>query len=213
MNNQPNRNNFMICPNCRQYVTRNSVFCNFCGFRFYPINPAPRSKPKKKPNIALLIMIFCGMLLFILYVVSTFIDDAESETTENTTENVTITATATTELAESTTSESDEYTESKVDDEIVFYAFAQEVVEGLLKDPDSAKFPSLASGDVAVDRYDSLVVVQGYVTANNSFGAKTREYYYLQLVVQYNDNEWSYLPAYIKMGDQESGEYINPDEI
>lgn len=210
MNNQPNRNNFMICPNCRQYVTRNSVFCNFCGFRFYPINQVPRSKPKNKPNIALLIMIFCGMLLFILYVVSTFIDDTESETTENTTENVT---TATTELTESTTSESDEYIESKVDDEIVFYAFAQEVVEGLLKDPDSAKFPSLASGDVAVDRYDSLVVVQGYVTANNSFGAKTREYYYLQLVVQYNNNGWSYLPAYIKMGDQESGEYINPDEM
>ena len=205
MNNQPNRNNFMICPNCRQYVARNSVFCNFCGFRFYPINPVPRSKPKKKPSIALLIMILCGMLLFILYVVSTFIDD-----TENTTENVT---TATTELTESTTSESDEYIESKVDDEIVFYAFAQEVVEGLLKDPDSAKFPSLASGDVAVNRYDSLVVVQGYVTANNSFGTKTREYYYLQLVVQYNNNEWSYLPTYIKMGDQESGEYINPDEI
>ena len=34
MDNGNDQNNYMICPNCKQYVAYGSSFCNYCGFRF-----------------------------------------------------------------------------------------------------------------------------------------------------------------------------------
>ena len=38
------QNNYMVCPNCKQYVPRGSAFCNFCGFRF------PNNAPNQNVN-------------------------------------------------------------------------------------------------------------------------------------------------------------------
>lgn len=34
MDNGNNQINYMMCPNCKQYVPYGSAFCNYCGFRF-----------------------------------------------------------------------------------------------------------------------------------------------------------------------------------
>ena len=91
------------------------------------------------------------------------------------------------------------------EDNITFYyVYAEEMVEPCLKNAKSAKFCS--SGEASYKRYDNIVEVRGTVTAKNDFNAKVTENWVVQFMT--DENASQYVPMYIKIGDNESGEYI-----
>ena len=103
-------------------------------------------------------------------------------------------------------------TEIDIGDDAVYYSFAKEMVEGCLKDPSSAHFPSLSfSGEVAMKKNKDLVVVQSNVTAKNSFGTKVNSPFTVEFQIIDIDN-YQYNPIYINLDGETSGEYIDIDE-
>lgn len=94
-----------------------------------------------------------------------------------------------------------------------YYIIAQTIVKNALKNPSSAKFPSVITnaGEVAMERNGALVVVQSYVDATNSFGAKIRTNWTVEFMV-YDLDSFSYETVYINLGGEKAGEYIEMDE-
>lgn len=102
--------------------------------------------------------------------------------------------------------------EIDIGDDAVYYSFAKEMIEGCLKDPSSAHFPSLSfSGEVAMKKNKDLVVVQSNVTAKNSFGTKVNSPFTVEFQIIDMDN-YQYNPIYINLDGEISGEYIDIDE-
>lgn len=94
-------------------------------------------------------------------------------------------------------------------DAAIYYDIAKEIIKDCLKDPSSAKFPSLTfTNDVAMARNKDLVVVKSYVTAKNSFDAKIQTDYMVEFQVLDKDN-FVYNVIYIKLDNETSGEYID----
>lgn len=91
-------------------------------------------------------------------------------------------------------------------DRAAYVVIAQEIVSGVLKAPSTAEFQN--SWDMAVARNGNLVAVQGYVDSQNGFGAMIRS----DFVVEFNVidiGSFSYETQYIRIGDEESGEFID----
>lgn len=98
------------------------------------------------------------------------------------------------------------------DDISKYYIIAKTIVEGGLKNPSSAKFPSLFtnSSSIAISKVGDLICMQSYVDATNSFGAKVRTDWTVQFMVIDLDS-FSYETTYIKIGDDAAGEFIPMD--
>lgn len=87
-----------------------------------------------------------------------------------------------------------------------YVVIAQEIVSGVLKSPSTAEFQN--SLEMGVARNGNLVVVQGYVDSQNGFGAMIRS----DFIVEFNVidiSSFSYETQYIRIGDEEAGEYID----
>lgn len=93
------------------------------------------------------------------------------------------------------------------DNIIIYFAYAEEMVEPCLKNSKSAKF--CYSGDAYYKRYENIVEVRGNVTAKNDFNANVTENWVVQFMT--DENASQYVPMYIKIGDNESGEYTELD--
>lgn len=94
-------------------------------------------------------------------------------------------------------------------DMIYYYSIAQTIVEDCLKSPSSAKFPH--STEISYQKKGNLIAIQGYVDADNSFGASIRSNYLVQFYV-YDLENLSYEPTYIKIDDESSGDFISFDD-
>ena len=95
-------------------------------------------------------------------------------------------------------------------DAIYYMQIAEEIVKGNLKDPRSAKFPSIVtnSSEIGMQKKGDIVGVQSYVDATNSFGAKVRTKWLVEFEVV-DLSKYSYKTVYIKIGDSTAGEYVD----
>lgn len=98
-------------------------------------------------------------------------------------------------------------------DQSAYYIIAKTIVESALKNPNSAKFPSIntEAGSIAIERNGALVVVQSYVDAKNSFNATVRSNWTVEFMV-YDLSTYSYDALYIEIDGEKSGEYIKLDD-
>ena len=95
-------------------------------------------------------------------------------------------------------------------DRPAYYIMAQSIVEGGLKNPKSATFPSivLRPEEIAMSKKDDVVAVQSYVDAQNSFGATIRSKRLVEFRVIDLDT-YSYEPMYVNIdGEVLYGEFI-----
>lgn len=110
-------------------------------------------------------------------------------------------------------------TKEKFEDKIVtsneanvYYIMAQEVITSCLKNPKSADFPSLIVNpqDIGFKKNGDLVLVQSYVSAENSFGATVSSRWEVQFEVL-DMETYSYDLKYINFDGEKSGSYIEMD--
>ena len=93
------------------------------------------------------------------------------------------------------------------EDKTSYYAMAQGIVLNYLKSPSSASFP-WNKEEIGFEKNGNIVSVQGYVDAQNSFGAEIRS----QWTVQYEITDFDNLlcnPLYVNIDGVESGTYTN----
>ena len=99
-----------------------------------------------------------------------------------------------------------------IDNGSAYYSIAKEIVTSNLKSPKSADFPSIvwSSDEIQMQRNGSLVAVQGYVDAQNSFGAEIRSTYLVEFIVADIDT-YTYTAVYVKIDEETSGEFMEFD--
>ena len=95
-------------------------------------------------------------------------------------------------------------------DAVPYMQIAEEIVKQNLKNPRSAKFPSIVthSSDIAMMKKDDIVAVQSYVDATNSYGAKIRTQWTVEFKV-IDLAKYEYQTIYIKIGDNSTGSFID----
>lgn len=91
-----------------------------------------------------------------------------------------------------------------------YYVIAEEIIKNNLKSPSTANFPSLWSDEIKMQRNGDMVVVQGYVDAQNSFGTTIRSQWLVEFRVIDLDN-YSYETIYINIDGTKIGEFIELD--
>ena len=77
-NNQMNyqyQNNYVVCPNCNQYILYGSAFCNYCGFRFQYQQNMYQQQAKKRPYIS--VGFIFGIISAVMVFISTFLPYAK----------------------------------------------------------------------------------------------------------------------------------------
>lgn len=108
-----------------------------------------------------------------------------------------------------------EYADRNIDysSMISYYTMAETIIKGFLKNPSSAKFPSINTevGSISMERNGALVVVQSYVDAKNSFNAKVRSNWTVEFIV-YDLKSFSYEPVFIEIDGEKSGDFIDLDD-
>ena len=97
-----------------------------------------------------------------------------------------------------------------IDHESEYYSIAKEIILNNLKSPKSAEFSSLWSDEVKMQRNKDMVIVQGYVDAENSFGVSTRNQWQVEFKVLDLDT-FSYEIIYIFIDGNKFGEFIKLD--
>jgi hypothetical protein len=99
-----------------------------------------------------------------------------------------------------------------ITDSVSYYSIAKEIVKSSLKSPKSADFPSIvwSPDEIAMQRNGDMVAVQSYVDAQNSFGAEIRSKFLVEFQVIDIDT-YNYLPIYIDIDGETSGEFIDLD--
>lgn len=96
-------------------------------------------------------------------------------------------------------------------DRSAYYIMAQGIVEQGLKNPRSAKFPSIITRpeEISMAKNGDIIAVQSYVDAQNSFGATVRSNWTAQFMVV-NISTYSHEPLYLNIdGVAVYGEWIN----
>lgn len=92
-----------------------------------------------------------------------------------------------------------------------YYIMAKEIVESGLKNPRSAKFPSIVtkSQEIAMSKNGETIAVQSYVDAENSFGAMIRSEWIVQFEV-IDISTYSYDPLYVNIdGETLYGKWVD----
>lgn len=89
-----------------------------------------------------------------------------------------------------------------------YLTIAMNIVEGSLKAPSTAEFQS--SAEMGVARNGELVAVEGYVDAQNGFGAMIRSEFVVEFRV-IDIESLTYETVYIQIDDKTAGEFINLD--
>lgn len=94
-------------------------------------------------------------------------------------------------------------------DRNVYYIMAQDIVCNGLKNPSSAKFPSIVTHpeDILMQRNGDIVAVQSYVDAKNDFNAKVRTNWIVEFRAIDMDT-YSYEFIYINIGGEELGTFM-----
>ena len=94
------------------------------------------------------------------------------------------------------------------EDRIVYYIMAEDIIKNNLKSPNSAKFASLYSGEITMQKKDEIVGVSSYVDAMNAFGVSIRTKWIVEFE-PLNMSEYTYKILYIRIEDQEVGTFID----
>lgn len=81
------------------------------------------------------------------------------------------------------------------DYKIEAYVMSQDFVEDYLKNPSTAKFPTYSA--INVIQTGNRYKIEAYVDSQNSFGATTRNQYYM-ILERSNDGGWSKISCDIK---------------
>lgn len=91
-----------------------------------------------------------------------------------------------------------------------YYIMAQEIVKSALKNPSSARFPSIITGEaqIGMQKNGDLVAVSGYVDAKNSFNAKVRSNWTVEFRVT-DYNSFACDTVYINIDGEKYGEFID----
>lgn len=89
-----------------------------------------------------------------------------------------------------------------------YIVMAENAVEDRLKAPASAVFCNATEYRVAIS--DNLVLVQGHVDSQNSFGAMLRSEFIVELDVE-DVNNFRYRVVYMQIGEYEYYNYIDAD--
>lgn len=91
-----------------------------------------------------------------------------------------------------------------------YYIMAQEIVKSALKNPSSARFPSIITGEaqIGMQKNRDLVAVSGYVDAKNSFNAKVRSNWTVEFRVT-DYNSFACDTVYINIDGEKYGEFID----
>ena len=94
-------------------------------------------------------------------------------------------------------------------DRNTYYIMAQDIVCKALKNPSSAKFPSIVTRpeEISMQRNGSVISVQSYVDAKNDFNAKVRTDWIVEFEVIDMDT-YSYNLIYANIGGQKYGEFL-----
>lgn len=79
--------------------------------------------------------------------------------------------------------------EGETPDEVTAYIMCQEFVRDRLKAPASAEFPRYTRADIV--NTENRWKVEGWVDAENSFGARVRTSYYCILTYSAGDQSWT----------------------
>lgn len=92
---------------------------------------------------------------------------------------------------------------------ISYYLMAQEIVSRYLKNPSSAKFPSIVTHpeSIAMSKNNDIVAVKSYVNATNSLNATVKTEFLVEFRVK-DINNYSYELLYINIGGQTAGTYV-----
>lgn len=105
-----------------------------------------------------------------------------------------------------------EVLDSEIDkyDREPYYLMAQEIVKNNLKNPSSARFPSMVLNpqEISMSRKGNIVGVQSYVDAKNAMNAKVRENWLVEFEV-IDISTFSCNPVYVNIGGKKSGTYID----
>lgn len=105
----------------------------------------------------------------------------------------------------------EDYESKKInsDDEISYYIIAQEIVSGTLKNPKSAKFPSIVTHpeEIAMQRSGNIVAVKSYVESKNDFGLDVRNDWLVEFEIA-DIGTYSYNLLYANIGGEKIGEFI-----
>ncbi len=108
----------------------------------------------------------------------------------------------------------EDYESKKIgsDDRISYYVMAQEIVSGALKNPKSAKFPSIVTHpeEIAMQRKGNIVAVKSYVESKNDFGVEVRNDWLVEFEIV-DVGTYSYNLLYANMGGEEIGEFMDLD--
>jgi hypothetical protein len=154
------------------------VYCGACGGLFVknakscPICGKPRVKGINQKQVVGLVVICLMMGLLVLWCSS------GSLTT--------------------TPQQKDQKAQSYCENRRTAYYMSQEFVKMSLKAPSSAEFPRMEDSEVSVNYLgDCTHDVRAYVDAQNSFGAKIRNRYYVKLKNQKGTETWESLNVQI----------------
>ena len=116
------------------------------------------------------------------------------------------------ETSEETEPETEANTEAPTEDlqdmsdyETKLYVIAQEFIGKNLNNPKSAKFAPIY--ECAMQRNGSLMAIQGYLYAENGFGATTKNDFLLEINMIDADS-FLYDVVYCNVGGQEIGEFV-----
>lgn len=94
------------------------------------------------------------------------------------------------------------------DSKSAYYIIAKEIVSQQLKNPRSADFPSFtfSTQDISFTKTGTVITVQSYVDAKNSFGATVRSQWLVQFIPIDMDT-YTYETTYININGDKSGTY------
>ena len=90
-----------------------------------------------------------------------------------------------------------------------YYFIAKEIVKQCLVSPSSADFPFFDT-EVAMEKQDNLVAVQGYVDSQNAMGVEIRSDYVVQFYVTDLEN-MLYEVQYINIEGEKTGSFVEFD--
>lgn len=92
--------------------------------------------------------------------------------------------------------------------ESIYYVIATDIIRNCLKSPSTSQFAPMY--ECAMQRNGIIGAVQGYVDAQNSFGAIIRSNFVVEFVLLDADT-WSYEVLYIEVDGEISGEFVPLD--
>ena len=199
----------MYCKKCGKQLPDDAEFCTYCGAKVDKqedpsgVDASKKKKPKKK-KWKIVLAVIIGIVAFTAIMNQLQQNGVIPEPTETVTEETTEATTETTVPTETTEPTEEDLTAMGNYDSMA-YVIAKDIVTGCLKAPSTADFCKMR--DCKFQRYDSLFAVQGFVDAQNSFGAMIRSEWVVEFILV-DKSSYGYTPVYVNIDGEETGEWM-----